>query len=125
SNGYVLKTDIIFYRTEDRKIDGPKPVSLQGPPEKSGDGGPLFMESESFDADLSTNVINLKEKVRGRKKMSNNRNMRIASHEAMFSGQSNIALFKKDVVIDVDSMTITGPRAKFIYKDGELYSMFI
>ncbi|MCJ8275878.1 MAG: LPS export ABC transporter periplasmic protein LptC [Bdellovibrionales bacterium] len=125
SNKYQLMTEIIFYQTKTRKIDGPQEVTLIGPPEKKGKGGPLHMKANNFDADLNTNIINMWDKVRGRKKMSDDRNMKIASREAQFSGQSNIALFKKDVVIDVDTMTITGPRAKFIYKDGELYSMFI
>lgn len=125
SNGYVLNTEVIYYLTDTRKIDGPEPVKLKGPPDQEGDGGPLFMEADFFDADLNTNIINLKQNVRGRKKMSGGRRMKIRSAEALFSGQSNYALFRKDVIIDVDSMTITGPRAKFIYKEGELYSMFI
>ena len=125
SNGYILNTEVIFYETKTRTIDGPEPVSLEGPPDQKGDGGPLFMESDFFDANLNTNIINLKQNVRGRKKMSGGRNMKIRSRNAVFSGASNYALFRKDVVIDVDSMTITGPRAKFIYRDNELYSMFI
>ncbi|MCB0377572.1 MAG: LPS export ABC transporter periplasmic protein LptC [Bdellovibrionales bacterium] len=125
SNQYVINSEVIYYLTESRTIEGPKPVKMQGPPEANGKGGPLFMEAERFDADLSTNVINLYDNVRGRKTMSDNRNMKIASHKAIFSGQSNYALFKEDVVIHVDSMTITGPRAKFIYKDGALYSLLI
>jgi len=125
SNGYVLNTEVIYYKTDTRTIDGPEPVKLKGPPELKGDGGPLFMESDFFDADLNTNIINLKQNVHGRKLMSGGRNMKIRSREALFSGQSNFVLFKKDVIIDVDSMTITGPRAKFIYKDNELHSMFV
>lgn len=126
SNGYVLNTEVIYYRTDTRGIEGPGAVTLKGPPEKKdSDGGALYMESDRFDADLSTNIINLKDNVRGRKKMSGGRQMKIISDKAIFSGQSNYALFKDDVVIDVDSMTITGPRAKFIYKDGTLYSMYI
>ncbi len=125
SNGYVLKTEVIYYRTDDRSIDGPEEVKLKGPPDQKGDGGPLHMRADRFDANLNTNIINLKENVRGRKKMSGGRRMKIRSHEALFSGASNFVLFKKDVVIDVDTMTITGPRAKFLYKDGNLHSMFI
>jgi LPS export ABC transporter protein LptC len=125
SNGYVLNTEVIFYKAKDRTIDGPKPVKLKGPPDRNGDGGPLFMESDTFDASLETNIINLKKNVRGRKRMSGGRKMKIRSRKAIFSGQSNYALFREDVVINVDDMTITGPRAKFIYKDNELYSMLI
>ncbi len=125
SNGYVLNTEVIYYKTDDRSIDGPEEVTLVGPPDQKGDGGPLHMRADHFDANLTTNIINLKDNVKGRKKMSGGRNMKIRSREALFSGASNFVLFKKDVVIDVDTMTITGPRAKFIYKDGNLHSMFI
>lgn len=125
TNGYVMNTEVIFYETKSRIIEGPEPVKVVGQHDKKGDGGPLNMESDTFNADLNTNIIKLKKNVRGRKKMSGGRNMKIRSYEALFSGQSNFALFKKDVVIDVDSMTITGPRAKFIYKDGELHTCFI
>lgn len=125
SNGYVLDTEVIYYKTDTKIIDGPEKVKLVGPQPKAKDEGPLYMESDIFDADMSTNIINLKENVTGRKRMSGGRNMKITSQKAIFSGQSDYALFKEDVIIDVDSMTITGPRAKFIYKDGELYSMFI
>lgn len=125
SNRYVLNTEVIFYKTDDRTIDGPQEVTLVGPPDQQGDGGPLHMRADRFDANLNTNLINLKENVRGKKRISGGRNMKIRSHEALFSGASNFVLFKKDVVIDVDTMTITGPRAKFIYKNNELYSMFI
>ncbi len=125
SNGYVLNTEVIYYRTDFRTIEGPQEVNLVGPPDEKGDGGPLHMRADHFDADLNTNIIILKDNVRGRKKMSGGRKMKIRSVEALFSGASNFVLFKKDVVIDVDTMTITGPRAKFIYKNGNLYSMFI
>jgi LPS export ABC transporter protein LptC len=125
SNGYILKTQTIYYKTDSRSIDGPGFVTLDGPPEKDHSGGPLYMESDNFDADLNTNIINLNQNVKGKKLMSGGRRMKITSQKAIFSGQSNYALFKKDVVIDVDTTTITGPRAKFIYKDGSLYSMYI
>lgn len=125
SNGYILNTENIFYETETRKIDGPNEVNLVGPPDLKGDGGPLHMRSDRFDADLNTNIINLKDNVRGRKKLSGGRKMKIKSREALFSGASDYALFKGDVIIDVDTMTVTGPRAKFVYKNNALYSVFI
>jgi LPS export ABC transporter protein LptC len=125
SNGYVLKTEVIYYRTDNRTIDGPTDVKLKGPPDQNGDGGPLHLRADRFDANLNSNIINLKDNVRGNKTMSGGRQMKIQSREALVSGASNFVLFKKDVVIDVDTMTVTGPRAKFIYKEGDLHSVFI
>ncbi len=125
NNGYTLNTEVLYYKTDTRTIDGPEEVTLVGPPDQNGDGGPLHMRADYFDANLTTNIINLKSNVRGRKSMSGGRQMKIQSREAVFSGASNFVLFKKDVIIDVDSMTITGPRAKFIYKNNDLHSMFI
>ncbi len=125
SNGYVLNSEIIYYETKTRMIDGPKPVELKGPPDRKGDGGPLYMEGDTFDANLDTNIINLKKNVRGRKRMSGGRKMKIKSNKAIFSGQSNYALFQEDVTITVDDMVLTGPRAKFVYKNNELHSMLV
>ena len=125
SNGYVMNTDVVYYDRQNRKIDGPNAVKLKGLPDRSKDAGPLFMEGDSFDANLDTNRIHLKNNVKGRKRISGGRKMKIRSESAEFSGQSNFALFKKNVVIDVNSMRITGPRAKFIYKDKALHSMYI
>ncbi len=124
SNGYILNTEVIYYLTDTRKIDGPEAVKLRGP-EEPDNGGPLFMESDRFDANLNTNIINMRDNVRGRKLLRDGRKMKIISKEAQFSGQSQYAIFRKNVVIDVDSMTITGPRAKFNYKNNELHSAYL
>jgi LPS export ABC transporter protein LptC len=125
NNGYVLKTAVVYYNTNKRMIEGPEPVKLKGEPANPSDGGPLYMESDYFDADLNTNVINLYKNVRGRKRLNDGRLMRIRSQEAEFSGQSNEAYFRKDVVMDMEAMTVTGPRARFVYKEGELHSLFM
>ena len=124
SNGYVLKTAVIDYMPETRTINGPEHVNVKGP-DAEGDEGPLFMEGDRFEADLNTNLMKLIDNVKGRKKMSHKRNMKISSREATFSGQNNMARFEKDVIIDVNSMRITGPRAKFLYADQQLHSLFI
>lgn len=124
SNGYVLNTEVIYYLTKSRAIDGPQKVELRGPLEPDN-GGPLFMQSDRFDANLNSNLINMRDNVNGRKTLRDGRKMTIRSQEAQFSGQSQYALFKKNVIIDVDSMTVTGPRAKFIYKNNELDSAFV
>lgn len=125
SNGYILHSDVVYYNTKNHTIEGPKPSKLKGLPEKENEGGPLYMESELFDADLNTNVINMKRNVRGRKRLSDGRLMLIRSQTAQFSGQSNSALFRKDVVMDMETMTVTGPRARFVYADTVLHSLFI
>jgi len=125
SNGYILQTDVVYYHTKNHTIEGPKPSKLKGLPEKENQGGPLYMESELFDADLNTNVINMKKNVRGRKRLSDGRLMRIRSQVAQFSGQSNSALFRQDVVMDMETMMVTGPRARFVYKGSALHSLFI
>ena len=124
SNGYVLKTAIIDYMPEQRLINGPQLVHLKGPDEE-GDAGPLFLEGDRFEANLNTNFIELIDNVKGRKKMSHKRNMKISSRRAIFSGKSNMARFERDVIIDVNSLRITGPRAKFLYADKQLHSLFI
>ena len=125
SNGYKLYSDKILYKTEGRQIEGPDPVRMIGPKEKKVNGGRLDMNADQFDANVETNWIHLKNNVKGKKKISGGREMHIRAQHAQFSGQSNSVLFEKDVVIDVDQMTITGPRARFLYQEGALYSMLV
>ena len=123
SNGYKLTTPMILYNTNVRKIEGPKPVQLTGL--SGGNTSPLFVKGDLFDADLGTNIINLRQNVHGRKKISGNRLMKIASREAIFSGQSMDVVFQKKVVIRVESMALRGPRARFKYENGELDSLLV
>ena len=123
SNGYTLTTPVILYNANARKIEGPRLVQLTGL--AGGEASPLFVKGDFFNADLETNIINLRQNVNGRKKISGNRLMKIASREAVFSGQSMDVLFQKKVVIRVESMAIRGPRARFKYENGELDSLLV
>ena len=124
SNGYVLKTEVIYYNQKTRLIEGPEPVDLKGPDEE-GEAGPLYLTGNKFEADMNTNRIKIVGNVKGRKKMSGQRNMKISSHQATFSGQSKLGLFEKNVIIDVNQIRITGPKARFLYANEELHSMFV
>jgi len=119
SNGYVLETSKIDYDAVSRSLVGPEPVDLKSP-EAKGEAGPLYLRGQRFDADLNTNKIRLLGGVKGRKRMSGGRRMNIASRTAHFSGLNNMARFEKNVVIRVNKMRIRGPRAHFVYRNGEL-----
>ena len=123
SNGYVLNTEVVFYNTGQRTIYGPGEVRLLGPGKNQEKR--LHMRADRFETDFSTNVIHLQDNVRGQKRMEEGRKMTIRSQEALFRGDQQIGIFKKDVIIKVDSMTLLGQRAQFIYKAKKLHSVLI
>lgn len=89
-------------------------------PDGKGEDGPLFLKGQTFQADLNTNIMILEGGVRGRKRMSDRRNMKLSSRRAFFSGQSNMVRFEKKVVMKVKDMVVAGPLAEFLYRNGQL-----
>lgn len=116
SNGYVFKTESAFYESGPRKLTSPNQVEMSGPPDK--EGGPLHLTGGELLANLNTNEININRSVKARKTVKKDRVATIQSSRAEFSGRTNSAHFIGDVIMDVDTMRVTGPEAKFIYNTG-------
>ena len=126
SNGYTLDTSVIHYNAKTRSVVGPELVELRGfSEEEEEEENPLFVRGDSFEAHLKTNTINLKKNIYGEKKMSGGRSMQITSKEALFNGDSKDILFKDSVTVTVESLVMTGPQARFKYKDNKLHSLFM
>lgn len=115
SNGYVFKTESADYSSKDRKLTSPGPVEMRGP--KDGGGRNIHLTGADMLADLTTNEISINRNVNAKKPVSKNgeaeRIATIQSQRAVFSGRSNQAHFFGNVVIDVDTMQVSGPQAKF------------
>ncbi len=124
SNGYTLDTSVIHYKAKTRSVVGPEPVELRGFSEEEEEN-PLFVKGASFETHLETNMINLKKNIYGEKKMSGGRSMQITSKEVLFNGDSKDILFKDSVIVTVESLVMTGPRARFKYEDDKLHSLFM
>lgn len=113
SNGYTFKTESAFYESGPRKLTSPEAVEMTGPSDK--EGGPLKLTGVNLLADLMTNEITINKSVKARKSVKGERVARIQSSRAAFSGKSNTAHFLGDVIMDLDTMRVTGPEARFLY----------
>lgn len=118
SNNYTFKTEALDYDSAKRRLVTPHDIEMIGPEE--GNGTRLRMTGTGLVADMSTNEISVAKNVRAKKAIKDGKLAAISSERATFSGRTNSAKFFGNVVIDVDTLRITGPRAQFLYKpDGE------
>jgi LPS export ABC transporter protein LptC len=122
SNGYNFKTESVLYDSKNRKLTSPGVVEMTGgagKPNAAAEGAnkkeALYLTGENMIADLDTNEIAITKNVRARRRVKDDREAVIQSDRAVFSGRSNSAQFFGNVVIDVDTMRLTGPEAKFLF----------
>lgn len=118
SNGYVFKSQAVDYNSKARKLVSPGAVEMLGPRDQNG--GDIHLNGGTLDADFGTNEINITNHVKANRKVvigsqHEEKTAHIAAQRALFSGRTNLAQFYGDVVIDVEAMQISGPRAKFAY----------
>jgi len=113
SNGYVFKTESAFYDSKNRRLTSPGDVEMTGPKDK--EGGQLYLTGAEMTAEFETNLINVNRNVHARKNLKNDKVVTIESQRALFSGKTNSAQFFGNVVIDAETMRITGPEARFVY----------
>lgn len=118
TNNYTFKTESLDYDSANRRLITPHDIEMIGPEEANGTR--LRMTGTGLVADMNTNEIQVAKNVHAKKAIKDGKLASIASERAVFSGKTNSARFFGDVVIDVDTLRITGPSARFLYKpDGE------
>jgi LPS export ABC transporter protein LptC len=118
SNGYTFKSQYVEYDSKKRKLVSPGAVEMIGPRDQNG--GDIHLTGGALDADFVSNEINITNKVRATRKIlvgaeKQPKTAHISAQRALFSGRTNLAQFAGDVVIDVETMQLSGPRAKFSY----------
>jgi LPS export ABC transporter protein LptC len=125
SNGYVFKTNEVIYTSHTRSLLSPEHIDMLGPKDKNGN--PLSLQGHGMNADLNESRIRIASQVRAEKIFSKGQKANITSNQAVFSGKNRKAMFHGNVVIDFDSMRMTGPDAEFDYdKDtGTVKTMFV
>lgn len=116
SNGHIFKSEILIYDSQNKKLHSSSAVQMVSPPDK--DGGQLVLAGVEMIADLATNQISINHEVKATKQIRNKRTVKIQSDRAVFSGLTKMAEFFGQVLLSVDSMTLTGPEAKFTYDAG-------
>jgi lipopolysaccharide transport protein LptA len=127
SNGYVFRTDSVSYDSKKRVLVSPHEIQMTGAADDQG--GRLNLTGTEMMADFGTNDIRINQNVRAKRpvrigdKNASGANgtigefhvVTIQSQRAVFSGRTNLAQFFGNVVIDVETMRLTGPEAKFSY----------
>lgn len=111
SNGYVFRTESVVYQSSTRYLESPGAVEMQGP--KDDNGHAMTLKGGKLNAALNDAQIHILNDVRAEKTVKGNKRMTIHSQDSEFSGKQNMAKFRGNVVIDMDSMRITGPEADF------------
>lgn len=113
SNGHVFKSESVLYDSINKRLTSPDAVEMTSPPDKNG--GEMTLTGVNMLADLNTNEITINKDVHAKKRIKNGRIAQIQSERAVFSGRTKTAQFYGKVVLSLDSMTVTGPEARFAY----------
>jgi LPS export ABC transporter protein LptC len=113
SNGYVFKTESVFYDAKNRRLTSPGLVEMHSEGRQEGDD--FSLTGTEMVAELGTNEIKINRHVHAKRRIKTDKFATIRSERALVSGSSNRAHFFGNVVIDFDTMRITGPEAKFVY----------
>ena len=113
SNGYVFRTEKVLYDSSERTLHGPQNIKMLGP--KDAVDNRMTLRGNSLEANLDTSLMEVKNDVSAEKPFKEEKRVFIKSQRAQFSGQSNYARFLDDVVIDYETMRLTGPDALFNY----------
>lgn len=113
NNGYLFKTEVVNYSSQNKKLTSTEPLEMFGPVES---GQPsLTLKGVGFEGSLGDSVMNVLDQVRATQSFRENKKAFIRSKRARFSGNKKMAEFFEDVIITYDEMRITGPIATFHY----------
>jgi len=113
SNGYTFRTPAMNYDSKIRRITSEGKVEMVGP--KDVQGQALKLSGNGMEALLDKGSMEVLRDVRAEKALDQGRKALIRSQRSLFSANDRTAKFFGDVVLDLDSMRITGPEAHFVY----------
>ncbi len=113
SNGYTFRTQAMDYDSKVRRISADSRVEMVGP--KDIQGHALKLTGVGMQAFSDKGSMEVLRDVRAEKPLDGGRKALIKSHRSSFSGKDRTAKFVGDVILDLDSMRMTGPEAQFIY----------
>jgi LPS export ABC transporter protein LptC len=113
SNGYTFKTHSVDYESKFRQLKTVDHVEMFGP--KDSQGNSLHLTGIGMDASLIRSTMEVQNDVKGEMTLEDGRIAYIKSHRSLFTAKDKTAKFYDDVVLDLDSMRITGPVANFAY----------
>jgi len=112
SNGYTFVTDWVNYTSAQKSLETQSNVEMVGPTDKDGPG--MKLTGKAMQAQMQEGTMEILNNVHANKTF-NGRKVDIRSHRAQFNAQDRSAKFFGDAVLDMATMRITGPEAKFDY----------
>lgn len=115
ANGYVFKTQEIFYDSKTRRITSPSRVLMQGPAD--GDGSGMKVTGARMVVEVDTSKMTIPADVRAERTLKNGKRVGVVSDAAEFSGRNKQARFIGNVVMDYDRARLEGPEAAFFQSD--------
>lgn len=113
SNGYTFYTDDMQYSSENRVLSTKSPVRVEGPPSEGRRA--LRLTGRGLRTILDESRVEVLHEVRAEKILEKGQRAVIRSDRARFDGDKSTASFLGEVILDVDDMRITGPKADFLY----------
>lgn len=116
SNGYTFETSEMDYQAERRFLSSRSKVTVVGP--KDEQGGQLHVTGGQLESRVDAEEILIKNGVTARRELGQGRSFSVQSGRLKLSGQNTSAHFTNQVRIEVDSMRIEGPEARFEYRSG-------
>lgn len=116
ANGYVFNTQAMEYTSSDKTLRSQSQVKVTGPTD--ADGGRLEVKGGRLETLIDAKEISIQSGVTARRGFAPGRAFTIQSGQLKLSGQNTSAHFSNSVRIEVDSMRIDGPEARFAYRNG-------
>lgn len=113
SNGYTFYTNDMQYSSEERVLSTQSPVRVVGPPAEGRKA--LKLTGKGLKTTLDESKVEVLSDVRAEKILDKGQRAVIRSDKARFDGDKSMASFLGEVILDVDNMRITGPKADFLY----------
>lgn len=113
ANGYVFKTEQVYYLAQDRKIRTPGKLEMTGPAE--GDKQGLKLTGNRMTIFVDQSLMKIDSEVRSTREMADHKFLEISSEGAEFSGQNRETKFLGQVRMKYNQMEISGPEASFKY----------
>lgn len=113
SNGYTFYSTDMKYSSENRVLSTASPVRVVGPPSEGRKA--LRLTGKGLKTLLDESRVEVLSDVRAEKILEKGQRAVIRSDSARFDGQRSTASFLGEVILDVDDMRITGPKADFLY----------
>ncbi len=114
-NGYRLQTEAVEYQSQTRTIKSLDKVKMLGPTDGNGKG--ITVHGDWMEAIVDQNLMRIKNDVVAKKTLDDGKVFTVKSGTAEFLGNNREVKFLDQVAIEMDSMKLEGPEARFQYGD--------